>query len=106
VIGGNFDKDDWDAIRVLDPRLDQSPGLCCRLPENANSCRGQPVVLRVNIPYLQPDHHRTSGWASRLPGDLEQSRAEEEHHCGICRRPELPVDGQAQDITVEAPAFV
>ncbi len=41
-----------------------------------------------------------------MPGDLEQSRAEEEHHPGIVRRVELPVDGQAQYVAVEAAAAV
>jgi len=39
-----------------------------------------------------------------MPGDLEEPRTEEEDHPGIIRRAELPVDGQAQDITVEAAA--
>jgi hypothetical protein len=41
-----------------------------------------------------------------VPGDLEQARAEEEHHPGIVRRAELPVDGQAQHVAVEAAAAV
>ena len=39
-----------------------------------------------------------------MPGDFEQSLAEEEHHSGIVRRAELPVDGQAQDVVVEVAA--
>jgi len=66
-----------------------------------------PGVLGVNVPYLDPDHHhRAPGKAGGTPGDLEQSRAEEEHHAGIVRRAELPVDGQAQHIAVEAAAPV
>jgi hypothetical protein len=41
-----------------------------------------------------------------VPGDLEPSRAEEEHHPRIAGRAELPVDGQAQYVTVEAAAAV
>ena len=41
-----------------------------------------------------------------MPGDFAQSRAEEEHHSGIVRQAELPVDGQAQDVAVEAAAAV
>jgi hypothetical protein len=41
-----------------------------------------------------------------VPGDLEQSRAEEEHHPGILRRAELPVDGQSQYVAVEAAAAI
>jgi hypothetical protein len=46
------------------------------------------------------------GRAGRVPGDLEQARAEEEHHSGIAGRGELPVDGQAQYVAVEAAAAV
>jgi hypothetical protein len=40
------------------------------------------------------------------PRDLEQSLAEEEHHAGILRDAELPADGQAKYIAVEAAAAV
>jgi hypothetical protein len=49
--------------------------------------RGQPGVLGMNIPYLDSGHHRVSGRADRMPGDLEQSRAEEEHHPGSAGGP-------------------
>jgi hypothetical protein len=74
--------------------------------EDGDSSRGQPGVLGVDIPYLNPDHHRVSRRAGHVPGDLEQSRAEEEHHPRIVRRAELPVDGQAQYAAVEAAAAV
>jgi hypothetical protein len=38
---------------------------------------------------------RPPNTVGRVPGNLEQSRAEEEHHPGIVGRAELPVDGQA-----------
>jgi hypothetical protein len=41
-----------------------------------------------------------------VPGDLEQPLAEEEHQPGIVRRSELPVDGKAEQVTVEAAAAV
>jgi hypothetical protein len=44
VIGGNLDQDDPDAIGVLDPHLDQSPGLRCGFPEDADGGCGQPGV--------------------------------------------------------------
>jgi hypothetical protein len=105
VIGGNLDQDDPDAVRVLDPHLDQSPELRCRFSDDADGF-GQPGVLGVDIPYLDPDHHRAPRRAGRVPGDFEQSLTEEEHHSGIIRRAELPVDGQAQDVAVEAAAAV
>ena len=104
MIGGNLDQDDPDAIGVLDPHLDQSPRLCCGFPDDADSGCDQPGVLGVDIPFLDPDHHRVPGRAGRVPGNFEQSRAQEEHHSGIVPRAELPVDGQAQDIAVEAAA--
>jgi hypothetical protein len=73
-------------------------------PDDGDTGRGQPGVLGVDIPYLHPDHHRVPSRAGRVPGDLEQARAEEEHHPGIVRRAELPVDGQAQYVAVGAAA--
>jgi hypothetical protein len=46
------------------------------------------------------------GRPAACPGDLEQPLPEEEHQPGIVRWPELPVDGQAEQVTVEAPAAV
>jgi len=106
VTGGNLDQDDPDAVRVLYPHLDQAPGLRGRLPHDQDAGRGQPGVLGVNIADLDPDHHRGPGSAGRAPRDLEQPLAEEEHQPGIVRRAELPVDGQAEQVTVEAAAAV
>ncbi len=44
----------------------------------------------------------SAGRAGTVPGYLGQSRAGEEHHAGILRGAELPVDGQAEYIAVEA----
>jgi hypothetical protein len=82
------------------------PGLGCGSPGDGDSGHGQPGVPGVDIPYLDPDHHRVPGRAGRVPGDPGQARAEEEHHPGIAGRAELPVDGQAQDVAVEAAAAV
>jgi hypothetical protein len=106
VTGGNLDQDDPDAVGILDPHLGQAPGLRDRLPHDRDSGRGQPGVLGVNIADLDPDDHRAPGRPGRAPGDLEQPLAEEEHQPGIVRRAELPVDGQAQQVTVEAAAAV
>jgi hypothetical protein len=75
-------------------------------PDDGDRGRGQPGVPVLGIPYLDPDHHRLPGRAGPVPGDLEQAGAKEEHHPGIVRRAELPVDGQAQDVAVEAAAAV
>jgi hypothetical protein len=92
--------------RVLDPHFGQAPGLGCGPPDDGDCGRGQPGALGVDIAYLDPDHHRVPGRAGRVPRDLEQARAEEEHHPGIVWRAELPVDGQAQYVAVEAAAAV
>jgi len=106
VTGRNLDQDDPYAVGVLDPHLDQAPGLHCWLPDNRDPGCGQPGVLGADITDLNPDHHRVPGRAGRMPGDLEQPLAEEEHQPGIVWRAELPVDGQAQDVAVEAVAAV
>ncbi len=102
MISGNLDQDDPDAVGVLDMHLAQAPRLGCRFPYDRDSGCGQPNVFGVHIAYLDPDHHRVPGRAGRVPGDLEQPLAEEEHQPGIIRRAGLPADGQAQDIAVEA----
>ena len=106
MISRNLDQDDPDAVWVLDPHLGQAPGLCCWLPHDRDPGCGQPGVLGVNIPDLDPDHHRVPWRADRVPGYLEQPLAEEEHQAGIIRRAELPVDGQAEQVAVEAAAAV
>ena len=44
--------------------------------------------------------------ASRVPRDLKQSLAEEEHHSRMVWRAELPVDSQTQHVAVEAETAV
>ena len=105
MIGRNFDEHDPDAVRVLDPHFGQPPGFRHGLAEDTDSGRRQPVVLGVNIPDLEPDHHRATGGPGRAPGNLEQARAEEEHHPRILRRPELPIDRQPQYVAVKMAAL-
>ena len=57
-------------------------------------------MLGVNSADLDPDHHRGPGRAGRVPGDLEQPLAEEEHQPGIIRWAELLAYGQAQQVTL------
>jgi len=106
VTGGNLDQDDPDAVGILDPHLDQSPGLGHGFPDDRDSGRSQPGMLLADIPYLDPDHDRAPCSASRVPRDLKQSLAEEEHHPRMVWRAELPVDGQTQHVAVEAEAAV
>jgi len=57
MVGGNLDEDDPNATRILDPHLDQSLRLRYWLPEDPHACRRQPVMLGMDIPRLEPDHH-------------------------------------------------
>ena len=106
MTGGNLDQDDPDAVGVLDPHLNQSPGLGHGFPDDRCSGRSQPGMLLADIPDLNPDHHRAPCSASGVPGDLKQSLAKEEHHPRMVWRAELPVDSQAQHVAVEAETAV
>ena len=106
MISRNLDQNDPDAVGVLDLHLDQAPRLWLPVPARSG-LRPQPAErARVNIADLDPDHHRAPGLVGRVPGDLEQSLPEEEHQPGIVRRAELPVDGRAEQVTIEAAAAV
>jgi hypothetical protein len=106
VTGRNLDQDYADTVWILDPHLDQPPRLRFGSAEDEDSGGGQPVVLGPNVAHLHPDHHGLPGRAGGLPRDLEQSWAEEEHHAGIIRRPELPVHGESEDVAIETAAAV
>ena len=104
MIGRNLDQDDPDAVGVLYPHLGQAPRLCGRLPDDRDASRGEPGMLHADITDLDPDHHRAARRIGPMPGDLEKARAEKEDRPGIFRRPELPVDGQPENVPVEAAA--
>ncbi len=57
MVGGNLDEDDLNAIRILDRHFDQPPRFLYWLPEDTDACRSQSIMLRTNIPDLEPDHH-------------------------------------------------
>jgi hypothetical protein len=102
MVGRNLDDNDPDPVRILDPHLDQPPGLGHRRPENADPGRGQTLMLGVDVPHLKPDLHRVPRGAAGAPGHLQQPAAEEEHRPRISRGAELPVDRQPQHVAVEA----
>jgi hypothetical protein len=70
VTGGNLDQDDPDAAGIFGPHSGQAPGLGGWLSEGRDCGRGQPGVLGVDIPHLDPDHHYRA--AGGVPGDLER----------------------------------
>jgi hypothetical protein len=95
MAGGDLDENNLYPVGVLDPHLDQSPGLGLGLLEYTDTGGGQPLMLGVDIADLDPDDQRPSGTAGTTAGNLQEPRAEEEHHPRIGRGSELPVDRQA-----------
>src|SRR5580700_1234162 len=61
-------------------------------------------MLSVQVPYLEPDHHRLIRRAGRAPRDFQQPSAEEEHHRRVSRGAKLLIYGQAEHVTIEVPA--
>src|ERR1022692_3864701 len=55
VIRWDFNQDDLDAVRVLDPHLSQPPELGHRLAQDADPSCGQPLVLSASIRHMEPD---------------------------------------------------
>ena len=104
MVGRNLDENDPDPVRILDPHLDQPPGLGHRRPENADPRRGKPLVLGADVAHLKPDRRRGPRGAGGTPGHLQQPTAEEENHPWISWRAELPVDRQPQHVAVETAA--
>jgi hypothetical protein len=47
VVDRNLDQDGPEAVGIVDPHLDQSPGLGRGFPDDRYSARGQPVAPRV-----------------------------------------------------------
>ena len=104
MISGDLDQINLHAVWVLDPHLDQSPGLGRWPSQNAHAGRSQPLCLSANIPDLKPEHQRASRRAANTPGHLQESRAQEEHHPRIIHRSELPVNRKTQHVAVEMAA--
>jgi hypothetical protein len=106
VIGGDLDEHDTDPVRILDPHLNQTPRLGAWLLDHADAGRGQPLMLSVDIPDLDPDHQRRSRRPGGTPGHLKKARAQEEHQPWAGRGAELTVNRQAEHVTVEPVASV
>lgn len=101
---GYLHDDDPYAVRIRDPHLHQPPGLAPRLAQDRDSSVSQPVVLGVDVSDLEPQRDRISGWVGGLTADLEKTVAREEDQAGRVGAAELSVDGQAQQVTIEAVA--
>ena len=106
VIGRNLVPDDPDAVGVLELPVDQTPGLRSRLLDNRDSSRSQPDMPGMDIPDLDRDQHRAPGGPTACPETSSSPWPRKNTSLGSCRPAELPVDGQAEQVTVEAAAAV
>ena len=79
MTGKNLNRDDPDAVGVLELHLDQAPRPGYRFPHDRDSGRSQPGVPAVNTADPEPDHHRVPGRPGRVPAYLEQPLAGEDH---------------------------
>ena len=104
MIGGNLDQDDPDAVGVLYHISIKPDGSAA-----GSRMTGTPAAASraysawTSRTWIQNITERPR-WVGRMPGDLEKARTEKEYRPGIFRLAELPVDGQAQNVAVEATA--
>jgi hypothetical protein len=101
MVCGDLDENDWYPVGILEPHLDQSPGLDLWFPQHLDSSCRLPFILSADVADLEPEHQRVAGGWGTVAGYLQKARAEKEHHSRIVRRAELPVDRQAQHVTVK-----
>jgi hypothetical protein len=101
VIGRDLDEHDTYTVRILDPHLDQAPRLRPGVTRDLHSRRHEAFVLGSYVTDLQPDPKR-SGWlVVGCTGYLKQSLAKVEDQSWLLRRPELAIDRESEDVTVE-----
>ena len=102
MVLGDLDQDDPDAVRVLDPHLDEAPRFQPGRPADRHAGRREAGVLGGDVAHLQPERQavRVLG---RPAGHLQQPVAEEVDDPPLLRRAELAVDGQPEHIAVERP---
>jgi hypothetical protein len=78
----------------------------CKLPSVTRRTGGLTSTRMIRMPSGSSICISISPHGSAAGSRTTGTPAEEEHHSRIVRRPRLPVDGQAQDIAVEAAAAV
>jgi hypothetical protein len=61
MVGRYLDEDDPYAVGVLDPHLDQAPGLRSWWPDHLDAGRAEPPVLGVQVAHLQPERDAGAG---------------------------------------------
>ena len=97
----DFNHDYRNLVWVLDPQFHESPYLSPRFAEDGYTGVQQAPMLCVHISDLHPHRDPVSRRLHRPTADLEKTVAEEEHEARRVRAAELPVDGEAQRVSVE-----
>jgi hypothetical protein len=78
-------------------------GLAERLTSSTQTC--WPFVIALALRRAEePDHHRATRRTGRAPRQFQQTWAEIEHHPGISRSAELPLDRRTQHVAAEMAA--
>jgi hypothetical protein len=104
MIGGNLDQDETVAVGILDQHLDQAPRLGCGLAEDGDPGRGQPGALGVDTrSWIQIVITGCPGGLGACPETSSRPGPRKNTTPGSSGA-ELPVDGQAQGVAVEAAA--
>lgn len=101
VLLRDLNQDDAHAIRVCNPQFVQASHLAPRLPHDRPPGAQQPSVLGSDVSDLHPQRDRIAGWARRPATDLEQAVTQEAHDAGRVIAAELPVDRQAERVSIE-----
>src|ERR671914_1400178 len=99
---GYLDDHNTQPVRVSYLHLPQPPRLVCRQLDNIHSGHFQLVSYGVDISYLQPQTYALAGTSARGPGELEEAPAQEENHALPRSTAPLPIDVQAEALSVES----
>src|SRR5664279_3938236 len=97
----DLDQHDAQIVRIGDPHLEQAPRFLDRATDDRDAEPFQTSILDVEIAHLQPHADVAEPASLRISGDLQEATTEEEHHSGIGRIAEFPVNGQAESVAIE-----
>ena len=104
MFAGNLDQNNSYAVRILDPHLNQPPGLLLRATHHRHSGSQEPPTLRFDVTHLNPKGQAAPRCMSRPATNLEEAAAEKEHKARVIRIAELSIDRQPQRVPVESSA--
>jgi hypothetical protein len=104
VIVGNLDKDDGHSVGVLDPHLQQAPGLPPWPANHGDPGGQQPLALSLDIAYLNPHGQAIPGSVGGPTAHFEEAVSQEEDQARVIGTAELSIDRQSQGLSIEAPA--